>query len=517
MTNLPTRASPTLTNSSTTSASGNPSAILTPISSTSTVLSGLSTKTLAKKFGDGWKSSNIVLSRAADAIDGKSAVDTSYSAFSESQSYTPNDPSCMPDTLHGKHCARVPLRETMVSSLEPNWGFDPLCAPATYTIPMVNPERDGPLFLRPLDANTTQRDSGGCSIPNHRKTGLRMPSSLTRRRYTSDPNASGRNNLVVRFNLDGEVGVTSNGFKCKDLEETPILADGRSILINRVDERLTEDVLRQNATRFGEVIDVIIQANAPCPNAFVMYKHVKDAQKFMHSLKNQSVQCEFVKDNYFVDPPVQGNPAPVTLYIEGLSTFVTYRQLKQLLMPANVVSWRPLVDMQGARKGPILVGLATRAQAEEIIKRLAKICLPGLTSGRLQVRFTDSDEHIKMRRPSQSEGRLPGDVNADENGQKSAQLLANHLKLCEEYQSYSHQPIRQQPIKKQFSHSQLQSLQYSIQPNSRLQSSISPPCSFPSPSNINTPLNDEKYYVVSPTVNNYKPSDISTLRERKCS
>ncbi|WVQ83253.1 hypothetical protein IAT38_005392 [Cryptococcus sp. DSM 104549] len=185
----------------------------------------------------------------------------------------------------------------------------------------------------------------------------------------------------------------------------PMVGEGRNVFIHRVSTGLTEDELRQIASSFGEVVSVKIPIRTAKPHAFVMFKKPEQAQKFITHLKQRDIDCEYGKEDYQVQNKALEDPNSANMYIAGLPTTLTYDELAELLLPGKICSWKPLVDEAGNRRGPVMARLQTRAQADEVIKKLSGKYYHGM-SERLQVRIADSDEQKHFKRHQMRE-RVP--------------------------------------------------------------------------------------------------------------
>ncbi|KAK6903721.1 hypothetical protein I203_107226 [Kwoniella mangroviensis CBS 8507] len=198
------------------------------------------------------------------------------------------------------------------------------------------------------------------------------------------------------FNF-GQMGARNKLMSSKSMPAMPILGEGRNVFIHRVNSDLTEDQLRVYASEFGEVVSVKIPSRTTRPHAFVMFKRPDQAQSFIVHLKMKNVECEFGKEDYQVQNKALEDPNSANLYIAGLPTALNYEELAELLSPAKICSWKPLVDEAGNRRGPIMARLQTRVQANDVIKKINGKYYQGM-SERIQARIADSDEQKHFKR-----------------------------------------------------------------------------------------------------------------------
>lgn len=56
--------------------------------------------------------------------------------------------------------------------------------------------------------------------------------------------------------------------------------------------------------------------------------------------------------------------------MSGLPTDITFDELADLVAPGCICSWKPLMDEAGNRRGPVMVRLQTRPQADDVIRRV---------------------------------------------------------------------------------------------------------------------------------------------------
>ncbi|KIR75384.1 hypothetical protein I310_00075 [Cryptococcus deuterogattii CA1014] len=342
--------------------------------------------TTARSFGAGWNSSSVVpsskklelycISPLADGISSTRTRSPSLPVLpSQSAIYQPQPRPCFQDLPDYSL-----YTSTTTSSPNP---FNP---PSEVGF-------DGGLRHQP------SLSSVDLDFDDHRYSPTRLSSTQKSLLRQSTPN--------LNSNSEDDASEGSSGKALSNnMLVLPRVGEGRNVFIYRVSRTLTEAELYKIAISFGEIVSVKVQNCVAKPHAFVMFKKPEQAQSFIAHLKCRDIDCEYGKEDYQVQNKALEDPNSANLYMSGLPTDITFDELADLVAPGCICSWKPLMDEVGNRRGPVMVRLQTRPQADDVIRRLSNKYYPGM-SELLQVRIADSDEQKCFKRYQMRERLSP--------------------------------------------------------------------------------------------------------------
>ncbi|KAL0255969.1 hypothetical protein I308_100780 [Cryptococcus tetragattii IND107] len=350
--------------------------------------------TTARSFGAGWNSSSVVPSSKKLELH---CLSPRADGISSTRTRSPSLP--------------VLPSQSATHQSQPRPCFQDLPDYSLYTSTTTSsPNPSNPLWEIGFDGGLRHQpslSSVDLDFDDHRYSPTRLSSTQKSLLRQSTPNLNSNRSEVtarrscrsVRFDVSEDDA--SDGSSGKALSNNmlvlPRVGERRNVFIHRVSRTLTEAELHKIAISFGEIVSVKVQNCVAKPHAFVMFKKPEQAQRFIAHLKCRDIDCEYGKEDYQVQNKALEDPNSANLYMSGLPTDITFDELADLVAPGCICSWKPLMDEAGNRRGPVMVRLQTRPQADDVIRRLSNKYYPGM-SELLQVRIADSDEQKYFKR-----------------------------------------------------------------------------------------------------------------------
>lgn len=171
----------------------------------------------------------------------------------------------------------------------------------------------------------------------------------------------------------------------------------RNVFISPIPLELTDDMLRDAASRFGKVVCTRVDHEGGKAHAFVMFEYPDAATRFMHDLIEKGQACEYAREDWHTEYRAAEDPDSTNLYIQGLAPSDDFNFLQCLLAPAIIVSHKRLCDSQGYPRDVCMARVQSRFQRDEVIARLNGTRHPR-TRQSIAVRVADSERQKALKK-----------------------------------------------------------------------------------------------------------------------
>ncbi|KAK4052740.1 hypothetical protein OIV83_002027 [Microbotryomycetes sp. JL201] len=202
---------------------------------------------------------------------------------------------------------------------------------------------------------------------------------------------------------------------------TPILAS-TNVHVRGLPPQVDDAALQKLGTSWGQVISVRTIRDKTMPHVgsplcqgtgYIMFKHVSEAQRAVLALRALGLEATLANETVNLKLKRLEDENSSNLYLSNLPLDYDESDLRALFLPTQVCSARVLREYDhlperkrhgvGVSRGVGFARLADRTAAEQAIKRLNKMRVPG-ASGPLKVRFADSQEQKAFKKAIDSFG-----------------------------------------------------------------------------------------------------------------